>query len=131
VVKGTDIVSWNLPFADPCLLSGYSGKVVALADGTMLKTVVVKSNCTAPPKPGWGTLGHESIHVFESKDGMRWRWKSLVCTGSSTGGEEGANVGSSEPADRMFFKRCTDACDDTYALGSPRSMYMVRHVLCP
>ena len=86
-------VSWAMPRDDICLLSGYSGSVVTLGEGTLLKTMVIKTNCTAVPKPGWGTFGNSDIYMFASRDGgASWAFRSVVARANETGGSgEGAN----------------------------------------
>ena len=92
VVTGPGLVKWGLPPPPYCLFSQYSGHVRVLGS-ELLKTVLLKTNCTAPPKPGWGSTGHTDIHLFVSPvgDGRVWKWRSMVAAGNSTGGEEGAN----------------------------------------
>lgn len=61
----------------------------------MFAQVVIKTNCTKPPR-GWGDVGApDNIHLFESSDLRVWRWRSLVAAGNATGGaDEGANENS-------------------------------------
>jgi hypothetical protein len=92
VLRAAGVVEWELPDSNVCKLAQYSGKVVPFGQ-RLLKTAVLKHNCTVPPKPGWGTYGHEDIHLFASDDGgRRWVWMSMVVAGNSTGGEEGEFV---------------------------------------
>jgi len=84
---------WDLGRDDLCLFSGYSGKVIEVAEGdgsTLLKTMVVSSNCTKPPS-GWGSTGNSFIVLFESTDGASWRVRSTVVEHGATHSEEGAN----------------------------------------
>jgi hypothetical protein len=83
-------ITWELPQPNLCLFSTYSGKAIEI-DGMWLKTAVLQDNCTKPSK-GWGVLGgNANIHLFSSTDRLRWKWRSLVCAGNVTGGEEGAD----------------------------------------
>jgi hypothetical protein len=101
-------LQWNFPTSPisehVCLFSSYSGKVININitttlnnNITWLKTVVIKRNCTAPPKEsglGWGTLGYADIWLFESNDQRYWKVRSVVATHEQTaalGYQEGAN----------------------------------------
>jgi len=106
-------LSWRLPREDLCLFSGYSGTPVAVvappaaaaaAAGAgvpavpvplLLKTMVLRHNCTAPPAgQGWGVLPNQtSIWLFESPDGgLNWSPRSEVASAASAAGaEEGPN----------------------------------------
>ena len=71
-------VTWDTgPRKMPCLLSGYSGKVVNL-NGVWIKTMVVKEDCTPPPRPGWGSRKTASIWLFASDNALDWRFRSVV-----------------------------------------------------
>lgn len=95
-------LSWKLPRADVCYMGGYSGSALRMrmADGTstgvLLKTWVVKTNCSQPPPgQGWGVLPMSSIWLFESMDGLAWSFRSEVVSAAevvaAVGSEEGAN----------------------------------------
>ena len=87
-------LTWILPphLIDICLLSEYSGQPIEVGGGVWVKTVVTSSNCSKPPAGrGWGVTNPADLQLFESRDGQRWTWRSLVVDGKTTGGAEGAN----------------------------------------
>ena len=105
-------MTWLLPSERVCSISGYSGSAVRVRDGVLdgggagggggrgaapsllLKPWVVKTNCSTPPS-GWGVLAHANIWLFESTDGVAWRYRSRVVSAAqvvaAVGAEEGAN----------------------------------------
>jgi hypothetical protein len=95
-------LTWALPRADICALSGYSGSVLRVNDtggarpSLLLKTWVVKTNCSTPPAGhGWGVLPHANIWLWASLDGLSWHFRSEVVSAaavvSAAGSTEGAN----------------------------------------
>ena len=62
--------TWRLPRRDVCLMSGYSGRILRVGSSEaplLLKTWVLRTNCSAPPRgQGWGVLPLDSIHLFSS-----------------------------------------------------------------
>lgn len=98
-------LTWRLPRRDVCLMSGYSGRILRVGSSEaplLLKTWVLRTNCSAPPRgQGWGVLPLDSIHLFSSSPadarapGLEWQWRSQVVSAAAVvaavDSTEGAN----------------------------------------